>query len=373
MTAGFAKARAGAPLCLCAPETSAEEMPRQTGALVRIAAAFGFAVLMQALTLAILPQAGRITAPQDWLAGLPFVLLLTGAAAASFPASLLLDLFGRRAAFALGGGLGIAGGLLAAYGFHTLQFGALCLGSFWLGAAQGFGFFYRHLASGIGRASAVGVVLGGGSLAAIAAPSLLHLIERNSGPLAIGMAFLATSFAGVLMLACAIGLDEETAPPLAADRLLASSRARTGLLSLANVGAWFVMTMLMASAPLRLAGCGVGLGGTSGIVSLHLLAMYGPAACLGRFAPRFGLWRVLIIGLLLLAMGLFALYFAASVVSTALALSVGGIGWSLVMLSTTIALGMGRSFSRFSLACHDALLFLAAIAGAMLGPALVTG
>jgi hypothetical protein len=48
-------------------------------------------------------------------------------------------------------------------------------------------------------------------------------------------------------------------------------------------------------------------------------------------------------------------------------------GWSFVMLETIIALGMGKPLSRFVLAFQNALLFLAAIAGALLAPAHVVG
>ena len=43
------------------------------------------------------------------------IAMLLGAATATFPASFLLDAFGRRAALALGASLGIAGGLIMAW------------------------------------------------------------------------------------------------------------------------------------------------------------------------------------------------------------------------------------------------------------------
>jgi cytochrome c oxidase cbb3-type subunit 1 len=87
----------------------------------------------QVLTLTILPLAGLAFAPSKGLSTLPFTAFYAGAALASVPASLLLDSFGRRAAFSLGAALGAAGGLVLVWALMKLHFGALVLGAFWLG------------------------------------------------------------------------------------------------------------------------------------------------------------------------------------------------------------------------------------------------
>ena len=81
---------------------------------------------------------GAALAPRPAIANLPYALTLLGAAIASLPASMLLDQFGRRAAFALGACLGTSGGILAAFAIATQQFGLLSLGALWIGIAQGF-------------------------------------------------------------------------------------------------------------------------------------------------------------------------------------------------------------------------------------------
>ena len=77
----------------------------------------------------------------------PYIAMLLGAATATFPASFLLDAFGRRAALALGASLGVAGGLVMAWALTVNLFAPFCLGAFWLGVAQGFSLFYRHEAA----------------------------------------------------------------------------------------------------------------------------------------------------------------------------------------------------------------------------------
>ena len=93
-----AAGRAGRLDCVCAPG----EEGKGGEALARLTTGFGLAILAQTLVLAALPLAAAAVAPRPSLAGLPYALTLLGAALATFPASFLLDAFGRRAAFSLG-------------------------------------------------------------------------------------------------------------------------------------------------------------------------------------------------------------------------------------------------------------------------------
>ena len=136
--------RAGRLDCVCAP---GEDSDARGGAgLFRLAAGFGLAILAQTLVLAALPLAATATAPRPALAGVPYAISLLGAALATCPASYLLDAFGRRAAFALGASVGVAGGLLAGWAALHGAFLLLCVGALWLGLAHGLALFYRHAA-----------------------------------------------------------------------------------------------------------------------------------------------------------------------------------------------------------------------------------
>ncbi len=114
---------------------------------VRCSPAFALVVLAQALTLGVLPLAGAMVAPRAELAGWPMAAFLLGAAAAKPSASLLLDAFGRRAAFAIGAGLGVAGGLAIAHAILWRPFRCSWSARSGSARAQGFGMFYRHAAA----------------------------------------------------------------------------------------------------------------------------------------------------------------------------------------------------------------------------------
>ncbi|MGA2794227.1 MAG: hypothetical protein ABSE69_11965, partial [Roseiarcus sp.] len=102
--------RPGHLVCACdlTPPASPAVAAVAAGApgLALAAGIFALTVLAQALTAAVLPMAGVILAPKPVWAALPYALTLVGAGVATLPAAALTDLFGRRAALALGASLG---------------------------------------------------------------------------------------------------------------------------------------------------------------------------------------------------------------------------------------------------------------------------
>jgi MFS family permease len=182
-------ARAGRLVCFCPPGMPVEGA--QARGPVLLSAGFAVSVLAQTVTLGILPLAGLLMAPRAEWAGLPYMAMLIGAAIATFPASFLLDAFGRRASFALGASHGIAGGLVLAWALITHAFIPFCLGAFWLGVAQGFGLFYRHEAAmgggvmgrstRLGTAGAVLESCGGGAVGAGTAATGAVLVGSGRG------------------------------------------------------------------------------------------------------------------------------------------------------------------------------------------------
>jgi hypothetical protein len=362
------RGRAGLLGCACdfdLPDEPGGAIAPQSLAL--IAAGFSFAIVAQALAFAALPIAGMVLAPAPGLATLPVVLMLAGAAAATFPAAFLTGLFGRRAAFALGASLGVAGAALGGWGIASAHFAGLCLGAFWLGVAQGFGLFYRHSVGGSARA--VAIVLGAASLAAFAAPAIVRVGEALAGPQAPAGALIG---AGLAQL-CVLGL---AAPLPRGIELGDSGEARRFdargfvLITAAAALAWFGMMALMAGAPLAMAGCGLGLGAASAGIAWHLLAMYAPAAVIGAAGWRPPAAPITGVGLALLA----AACLAARVQTTAqgfdLALVAGGCGWSLATVGATQWIH-AQGAPRAALALHDFALFAAAACGALLAPAVV--
>ena len=129
-----------------------------------------------------------------------------------------------------------------------------------------------------------------------------------------------------------------------------------------GAGAWFVMAHVMTQAPSSLAGCGIGAVAVGGLVSWHLVAMYGPMA-LSSF-----LRAPLPVGL---ALGIGAAFLALSIalprndaVAIELLLILCGMGWAFVQIGATRLLHDGGSRPRLVFALHDGIILGCALLGA---------
>jgi MFS family permease len=352
--------RAGQLDCVCGPLVEDSTRNRFDG--WRLTLGFALAVLAQALTLAALPVAGARLAPHPVLAYLPYALTLLGAAIASFPASLLLYQFGRRAAFGLGATLGTAGGLLSASAIVTQQFGALCLGALWIGIAQGFALFYRHAAASAraGGSRAALTALAGGCGASVLAPGCIALCQTFYGPLADVALMLAIgiiSFAALpLLLTLPHRLIEFDGPTLTQ-----TGGSNFWPATAVAAASWFVMARAMAGAPTALIGCGLGASAVGGLVAWHLIAMYGPIALASRFATPTA--PAIASGAAMLALAAFAPRSGSGQIE--LLLLMAGVGWSLVQIGVSRLLYDGARRSRLALGLHDTVILGAALIGAL--------
>jgi MFS family permease len=347
--------RVGALYCACPASLTRANV---TDNRLTLALGFGLAVLAQALVLTALPEQSRLMAPSVERIGWPFALLLVGAALASFPAALLVDAFGRRAAFSLGASLGVAGGALSAFAIAKSNFFGLCLGAFWLGLAQGFALFYRHIAA---QGSARGglVVLGGGAGAALAAPVVVSLAPEP------GATLLAAAGLHVVALGLAVRMPHVVAPDSAAPAPAPISR-RFALATLAGAVAWFVMSAGMLHGPLTLAVCAAAPAFIGGAMGWHLFSMYGPAALAASLPGLFSTAPTLAAGLAIMVGGAGAVYAGLSIASVTLGLIAIGLGWGAVNVAALRLLHEGARPSRAALALHDLCLLGAAAAGALL-------
>ncbi len=359
------KARAGQLFCSCDPDAPDDVAVAEHTGLVPIALGFGLTIVVQALTIAVLPIAGAETAPQPFLATVPYALTLVGALAASLPAAILSDVIGRKSAFALGASLGLAGAILAAWSLVERHFAGLALGGFWLGTAQGFGFFFRHSAAlaSKNKARAIAIVLGAGSLAAFAAPALMSLAERFAGPLAPSAALLMAGFVQILLLALSLALPSK---PLMAAKMSETTTVDNSFLiaTVAGFLAWLGMALMMAASPIAMAHCGIGLGGRSEVISWHILAMYAPAALLG-FLPKQRGDVFCLVGLAMLAGAIAVMTHLSSLIDFGVTLIAAGCGWSLTMFGAMLMLHAKGALARPLLALHDIALFGGAMIGAL--------
>jgi MFS family permease len=365
-------ARAGRLVCFCPPGVPVEGAERRGPAL--LAAGFALSTLSQTLALGILPIAGALLAPRPELATLPYMAMLIGAAVATFPASFLLDAFGRRASFALGASHGVAGGLVLAWALTANAFLPFCLGAFWLGVAQGFGLFYRHEAAmgggAMGRAMLLGVVFGSGALAGLIGPAIL-MLGASLMPTSV---FAPAAFAAALVQVLVLGLAMFFAPYAGVETRAESKPVvydwREALApTVIAASAWFGMTALMLATPSAMMSCGIPAAGVAGLLAWHVVAMYAPGFGVPALANVIGAPATALIGLGLVIIAKLALGGASEAASFGGGLVTLAIGWSLATAASTLWMQKAAP-PRTVLALHDLCLLGAALAGAWLAAGL---
>jgi hypothetical protein len=365
-------ARAGRLVCFCPPGVPVEGAERRGPAL--LAAGFALSTLSQTLALGILPIAGALLAPRPELATLPYMAMLIGAAVATFPASFLLDAFGRRASFALGASHGVAGGLVLAWALTANAFLPFCLGAFWLGVAQGFGLFYRHEAAmgggAMGRAMLLGVVFGSGALAGLIGPAIL-MLGASLMPTSV---FAPAAFAAALVQVLVLGLAMFFSPHAGVETRVEAKPAaydwREALApTIIAAAAWFGMTALMLATPSAMMSCGIPAAGVAGLLAWHIVAMYAPGFGVPTLANVIGAPATALIGLGLVIVAKLALGGASEAASFGGGLVTLAIGWSLATAASTLWMQKAAP-PRVVLALHDLCLFGAALAGAWMAAGL---
>jgi MFS family permease len=246
-------------------------------------------------------------------AGLPLGLLVAGSAAGALVISMLSGRVGRGRALALGYAVGAAGAALVAVAATGSLAGVLA-GSALMGVANAAVFLTRYAAAELAgpraRGRALGAVLAGATVGAVAGPNLLG--PSGAVAAAIGLPELAGLYlVAVPSFAVAAALLARLPARRGPRPTAPAGGARSGLLSLPVVPALgllaaanLVMVGVMAVAPLHMTAHGHDLGLVGVVVSLHVVGMFALAPMFGWLADRAGPTAVAGLGIgLLVAVG----------------------------------------------------------------------
>jgi MFS family permease len=311
-------------------------------------------IAAQALLGAQLPMifiigglAGQSLASNPCFATLPITMIVLGSMLSATPISALMQRFGRRTGFAIGAAGGALGGVVGAYGLYVASFPIFLAGSFLTGVYMSAHGFYRFAAADTAseafRPKAISYVMAGGLLAAIVGPQLVKLTADAYVIPFLGtyMAIVAINLCGAFLFAF-LDIPKPAAPSVDAPR----GRSRWELLTTPRIAvavicatvSYALMNLVMTSTPLAVVGCGFDKADAADVVTFHVLAMYVPSFFTGHLIARFGVERIVGIGLAILGVaGLVALsgvdlahFFAALVLL--------GIGWNFGFIGATTML-----------------------------------
>ena len=315
-----------------------------------LAAAQGVGGLATMNIFATAALAGVQLAPDARWATLPVSTYIIGTALTTYPASMFMQHYGRRAGFMLGALGGLIGSLLAAYAILRGDFALFCIATFIAGSHQAFAQYYRFAATDVASPGfapkAVSYVLAGALVGALFGPVIINNTRDLFAPVLFAGNYAATA----LLLAVSIGVlafidlpkprsDRVAQPPIGA--LL--KRKRLLVAMLAGMMAYGMMNLLMTATPLAMVGCGLSTDQAAWVIQWHVLAMFAPSFFTGALIVRYGAERIIAVGLLLNA--------AAAVVGMT-GLRLENFGFGLVLL------GLGWNFAYIGAttmltACHE--------------------
>jgi MFS family permease len=291
--------------------------------------------------------AGQSLASNICFATLPISMIVIGSMCAATPISSVMQRYGRRAGFWIGTAGGAMGGLIGAIALYYASFPLFLVGSFFTClymSAQG---FYRFAAADTAspefRPKAISYVMAGGLAAAIIGPQLVKLTAE-----AYAIPFIGT-YAVVIainVIGSALFLFINIPPPAAPDADAPAAKSRWELITTPRIAvamicgmvSYALMNLVMTSTPLAVVGCGYTTNNAADVVSGHVLAMFIPSFFTGHLIARFGVEKIVGMGLIILAAAGIVALNDVELENFFIALILLGIGWNFGFIGATAML-----------------------------------
>ena len=306
------------------------------GNVARLAIAQALAGANASIVFATGAVVGNTLAPDKAFATLPVTVFVIGTAATTLPAGALAQRYGRRAVFLMGSGCGVLVGLLASLAVLIGSFWLFCLATFFGGAYMAVTATFRFAAADgaapENRARALSLVMAGGLFAGVIGPQLVTHTMYVWPPYLFAATYLAQAMVAVLagIVLAGVRLPIPHKGDAARGRPLAEIMRQPRFVSAVAAGviSYFIMNLLMTSAPLAMRLCGLPQSDANLAIQWHVLAMYAPSFFTGRLVTRFGAPRVVAAGLALCAAAAAAGLAGQDVWHFWTALILLGIGWN---------------------------------------------
>lgn len=298
------------------------------------------------LLVSVTALIGQRIAPDLALATLPVALQFLGLMSATLPAAHLMRWFGRKVGFLTGNLIGVGGAVLAAVALAGASFPLFCLSTFLLGMAIGVGQQYRFAAiehcAPAQHPRAIGLVMGGGILAAVLGPNLAVWAEHLASIDYLGAFFVLI---GLYLLTTLLILSLPLRPADVSEqqgdgRSYAELLRQPALVAAVTAGAigYGVMVLVMTATPLAMESCGFAFDSTASIIQWHVLGMFLPSFFTGKLIARVGDTRVIQAGCLLLIACVLLNQLGVTYWHFWLALVALGVGWNFAFIGATTLL-----------------------------------
>jgi predicted MFS family arabinose efflux permease len=282
---------------------------------------------------------GAMLAPDKGLATVPITAMVLGMWLGTLPVGFLAKTYGRRFALVTGAAVGTLAGLISSVAVLQGSFLLFLLGSFCAGlfgaTHQSYRFAAADTASESFRPKAVSWVLTGGVLSAVIGPQLIIFTKDLWPPYLFAATFfgqaLLALLAGLVLSLVKIPRPVPTTSKSGGRPLSEIVRTPRFIIAAAcGAVSYGIMNLVMTSAPLAMLACNHSITDATLGLQWHVLAMFVPSFFTGSLITRFGVERIVILGL--------SLMFASA--------AIGIIGITVAHFWTVLVLlGLGWNFS----------------------------
>ena len=285
-------------------------------------------------------------------ATLPISFIVFGAMTTAPWLSQFMQNYGRRMGFILGAIAGIIGAIICAIGMYKGIFGILLIGSYLTGIFQSSLGFYRFAATDTAsesfKAKAISYTMAGGLLSAIIGPQLVKVTSDLYTTPFLGV-YVTVVFINIFGAFLFLFLDIPLPKKIVTDAI--PSRTRLQILKTPRIlisiiiamVCYALMTLVMTSTPLAVVGCGYTQNNAADIVSAHVVAMFLPSFFTGHLINRFGVTKIISIGLVLLTVAGLVNLSGVSLGNFFIGLILIGVGWNFGFIGATTMLASSHS------------------------------
>ena len=316
--------------------------------LLLLALAQGLFLTNNVTFIAINGLVGLSLAPLGWMATLPVMGYVVGGALSTGLVARTQHRFGRKISFQLGLLVALFSAGLGAWAVSHHQFWwlvcATVVAGYYSANAQLYRFAAAELCQPSFREKAVSWVMAGGLIGAVIGPNLA-MFTKDMTAVPFTGPYLA--LAGIALLSMTV-ISQIQFPPLPPKNQQAGpGRPLSEIMrqpvfvvsALAAALGYGVMNLLMAATPLAMQTCGLSFENTALVLQWHVIGMFAPGFFTGHLIQRFGVLRIMGVGVLLNAVCIGVALSGVALHDFLISMLVLGIGWNFVFTgSTTLSL-----------------------------------
>jgi MFS family permease len=287
---------------------------------------------------------GLVLAPDKSLATLPIAVMMFGLWFSTVPMGLLARTYGRRVALQVGTMVGALSGLICCAAVLQGSFPLLLVGTFGCGFYAAGHMSYRFASTDTASDSykpiAISYVLAGGVAAGVIGPTIVIFTKDLWQPYLFAATFVAQAILAVL---AGLALMQLKSPPPMSREEIDRGRplgeivwnSKFIVAVFVGVSSYTLMNLVMTSAPLAMVGCGHSVTDATLGIQWHVLGMYAPSFFTGSLIVRYGVNRIVALGLVMLAVSALVGIAGLTVMHFWISLTLLGVGWNFAFIGAT--------------------------------------